>query len=82
MTRKACPAKTKQLCPADNQQTIDDEVSFTAGDAVLANGQIVPAMLGVLSGELGWVYVYPDSSQPFAGCCRSMCLRTLGGNER
>jgi len=50
------------LRPADNQETIDDDVSFTAGDAVLANGQIVPAMLGVLSCELGWIYVYPDPS--------------------
>ena len=51
------------LRPADNQVTIDDDVTFTAGDAVLANGQRVPALLGVLSGELGWVYVYPEPSQ-------------------
>jgi hypothetical protein len=51
------------LRPADNQQSIDDDVNFTAGDAVRANGQRVPAMLGLLSGELGWVYVYPDPSE-------------------
>jgi hypothetical protein len=51
------------LRPADNQESIDDDVSFTAGDAILPNGQVVPAMLGVLSGELGWVYVYPDPAQ-------------------
>ena len=28
------------LRPADNQQVIDDDVSFSAGDAALANGQI------------------------------------------
>ncbi|MFN0052766.1 MAG: hypothetical protein ACKV0T_11285 [Planctomycetales bacterium] len=50
------------LRPADNQLTVDDDVSFTAGDAVLSNGKIVPAMLGVDSGELGWVYVYPEPS--------------------
>jgi hypothetical protein len=50
------------LRPADNQESIDDDVSFTAGDAVLANGESVPAMLGVLSGKLEWVYVYPDPS--------------------
>lgn len=51
------------LRPADNQQMIDDDVSLTAGAAVLANGLTVPALLGMLSGELGWVYVYPDPSQ-------------------
>ena len=51
------------LRPADNQQTLDDDVSCTAGDAVLANGQTVPAMLAVWSGELGSVYVYPDPSE-------------------
>jgi hypothetical protein len=51
------------LRPADNQQMIDNDVSFTAGEAVMANGQRFPAMLGVLSGELGWVYVYPEPSQ-------------------
>jgi hypothetical protein len=51
------------LRPADNQQTIDEDVTFTAGDALFANRHKVPAMLGVLSGELGWVYVYPDPAQ-------------------
>lgn len=51
------------LRPADNQQTIDDDVTFTAGDAVLANGDSVPAMLGVLLGELCSVCIYPDLSE-------------------
>jgi hypothetical protein len=51
------------LRPADNQLTIDDEVSFTAGDAVLASGQTVPSLLGVLCSEVGWVYVYPKPEQ-------------------
>jgi hypothetical protein len=51
------------LRPADNQRTIDDETTFTAGDAVFANGQVVPALLGVLCGDLGWVYVCPDPEQ-------------------
>lgn len=51
------------LRPADNQQSIDDEVSFTAGNAVLADGQTVPALLVVMSGELDAVHVYPDPSQ-------------------
>lgn len=51
------------LRPADNQETIDDDVTFTAGDALLANGQTVPAMLSMLSCELGWIYVYPYPSK-------------------
>ena len=51
------------LRPADNQQTIDDDVSFTAGDAIFANGQPAPALLGLLCGELDWVYVYPRPEQ-------------------
>ena len=51
------------LRPADNQQTIDDDVAFTAGDALLSNGTSLSALLGVLSGELGWIYVYPDAQR-------------------
>lgn len=51
------------LRPADNQATIDDDVSFTAGDAVLADGRSIPALLGVLSGEWEGIHVYPDPSQ-------------------
>jgi hypothetical protein len=47
------------LRPSDNQHTIDDDVSFTAGIAVLANGQSVPALLGMVAGNLDAVYVYP-----------------------
>jgi hypothetical protein len=48
------------LRPADNQKTIDDMVSFTAADALLANGTTLPAWLYVVRGELGDVHVYPD----------------------
>ena len=48
------------LRPADNQRAIDDEVSFTAGNVVFADGRTFPALLGVLCGSVGWVYVYPD----------------------
>jgi len=51
------------LRPADNQRTIDGEVTFTAGDATFACGDTVPAMLGVISGELGWIYVYPNPDE-------------------
>jgi hypothetical protein len=51
------------LRPADNQQTIDDDVSFTAGDVIFANGQPARALLGLLCGELDWVYVYPRPEQ-------------------
>jgi hypothetical protein len=51
------------LRPADNQQTIDDDVSVTAGDAMFASGQSAPALLGVLCSELDWVYVYPEPKQ-------------------
>jgi hypothetical protein len=51
------------LRPADNQQTIDDDVSFTAGDAMLASGQSAPALLWVLCGELYSVCVYPEPEQ-------------------
>lgn len=48
------------LRPADNQQTIDDDVSFTAGDAILSSGQTLPAGLCVVSGELDSISVYPE----------------------
>jgi hypothetical protein len=48
------------LRPADNQQFIDDDVSFAAGDAEFAEGLKVPALLSLIAGELGWVYVYPE----------------------
>jgi hypothetical protein len=51
------------LRPADNQRAIDDEVTFTAGDASFASGPTVPALLGVISGELGWIYVYPNPDE-------------------
>lgn len=51
------------LRPADNQETIDDDVTYTAGDAVFASGQICPALLCVQSGEVGWINVYPDAQQ-------------------
>jgi len=47
------------LRPADNQRTIDNAVSFTAGDVVLSCGQRLPALLGGDRGEVGWIYVYP-----------------------
>jgi hypothetical protein len=40
---------------ADNQKTIEDDVSFTAGNAVVADGQSAPALLGLLYGELDCV---------------------------
>jgi hypothetical protein len=52
--------------PADNQCTIDDEVSCTAGDAILASGQKLPALLEVQGGELWTVYVYPEPPSPKA----------------
>ncbi len=45
------------LRPADNQSTIDDIVSCTAGDAIFASGQRLPALLVVLCGELAVVNV-------------------------
>lgn len=48
------------LRPADNQQIIDDEVTFTVGNAILASGETVATLLGILCGELDWVYVYPN----------------------
>ena len=48
------------LRPADNQEFIDDDVSFAAGDAEFADGLKVPALLSLIAGELGWVYVYPE----------------------
>jgi hypothetical protein len=72
-----------KLRPADNQQSIDDEVSFSAGDAVLANGKTVPAMLGLLSGELGWIYVYPDPERDVCWIVRfdSSTQRWVAMNE-
>jgi hypothetical protein len=49
--------------PADNQQTIDEYVCLTAGDAVLASGRTVPALLALDSGESYSVDVYPDPTQ-------------------
>ena len=51
------------LRPSSNQRTIDDHVSFTAGEAVFADGRKVPALLILVSSELGWVDVYPDPSR-------------------
>ncbi len=48
------------LRPADNQSTIDDEISCTAADAILADGRKLPALLEVLCGEAWVVYVYPE----------------------
>ena len=51
------------LRPANNQETIDDDISFTAGDVTFANGQSAPALLEVLCGELSSVHAYPDPQQ-------------------
>lgn len=51
------------LRPADNQESIDDEVSLTAGDVTFANGLSASALLEVLCGEVSAVHVYPDPSQ-------------------
>jgi hypothetical protein len=51
------------LRPADNQDNIDDDISFTAGEAVLANGRNVPALLGLLSSQVDWIYVYPNPDE-------------------
>jgi hypothetical protein len=54
-TKKDCPVKMKPtLRLADNQKTIDD-VSFTAGNAAVADGQGAPALLGLLYGDLDCV---------------------------
>ncbi len=63
------------LRPADNQQTIDDEISFTAGDAVLANGGSIPAFLCLLDCEPGWVYVYPGPQQDICWVLRYDVLK-------
>jgi hypothetical protein len=51
------------LRPSDNQETIDDDVTFTAADAVFADGRTVPALLGVLAGDVGWIYIYPQPAE-------------------
>lgn len=51
------------LRPADNQQFIDDHVSFAAGDAEFADGLKFPALLSLVAGELAWVYVYPEPNR-------------------
>jgi len=42
----------EERIPADNQETTDDDVSFTAGDAVCTDGRCVPTFLGVLCSEV------------------------------
>lgn len=51
------------LRPADNQQVIDDDVSFSAADVELADGTRRSALLSLIAGEAGWVYGYPDPRQ-------------------
>jgi hypothetical protein len=36
-------------------------VTFSVGNSVLASGETVATLLGILFGELDWVYVYPNS---------------------
>jgi hypothetical protein len=55
--------------PSSNRKSIDSDVSFTAGDAILASGEKVPALLNILDGEIVWIYVYPDPSR---NECRSL----------
>jgi hypothetical protein len=51
------------LRPAENQQTIDKKMTFTAGDAHLKDGRILPALLIMVSGEIGWANVYADAKR-------------------
>jgi hypothetical protein len=44
--------------PSVNQATIGPDVCFTAGDAALADGSTVPALLCMAMGQLDQVYVY------------------------
>ncbi len=46
--------------PADNQRSIDDDVCFSAGDAISAGGATFPALLYLISRELDSIYVIPD----------------------
>ena len=48
------------LRPAVNQSSIDRFVTFTAGDAVFADGRVFPAFISLVSGEVHTVDVYPD----------------------
>lgn len=59
------------LRPADNQQAIDDDVSFAAGEAVLAGGQKLPALLALVTGEIDYVYAYPNPSRDECWVLRS-----------
>ena len=46
------------LRPSEVQSYIHDDVAYTAGDAILADGQSLPAMLGVIDGSISSIDVF------------------------
>jgi hypothetical protein len=48
---------------------IDNTATFTAADALLADGRQVPALVSVISGELDCVYVYPEPERDMCWVC-------------
>lgn len=47
------------LRPSENQSSIDEDVTFAAGNATLADGTTLPALLALVEGDIDCVYVYP-----------------------
>lgn len=48
------------LRPADNQSSIDESVTFTAGNVIFADGRSFPAMISIIARQIDFIYVYPD----------------------
>ncbi len=50
------------LKPSANQGSIDDEVTFSAGEAEFAGGSVLPALIAFVESDIDCVYVYPDQN--------------------
>lgn len=51
------------LRPASNQSSIDRFVTFTAGEAALADGRILPAFISLAGCEVWTISVYPETER-------------------
>jgi len=49
------------LEPADEQDRLSEEVDYTAGEAVLANGVVAPALIEVIVGKPWGVEIFPGA---------------------